>query len=45
MDFHTALREGGASIVTDTVETVTGKPPRSFEQFAREHAALFRGAR
>jgi uncharacterized protein YbjT (DUF2867 family) len=44
MDFHTALREGGASIVTDAVETMTGKPPRSFEQFAREHAALFRGA-
>ena len=42
MDFHAALREGGASIVTDTVESVTGKPPRSFEQFAREHAALFR---
>ncbi|HYY17042.1 MAG TPA: SDR family oxidoreductase [Gammaproteobacteria bacterium] len=44
MDFHAALREGGASIVTDTVESVTGKPPRSFEQFAREHAALFRSA-
>jgi uncharacterized protein YbjT (DUF2867 family) len=44
LDFHTTLREGGASSVTDTVETVTGKPPRSFEQFAREHATLFRGA-
>jgi uncharacterized protein YbjT (DUF2867 family) len=44
MDFHAALREGGASIVTDAVESVTGKPPRSFEQFAREHAALFRSA-
>ena len=44
MDFHTALREGGASIVTDTVETVTGKPPQSFERFAREHDALFRYA-
>jgi len=44
LDFHTALREGGASIVTDTVETVTGKLPRSFEQFAHEHAALFRDA-
>src|ERR687887_176533 len=44
MDFHAALREGGASIVTDTVESVTGKPPRSFEQFAHEHAALFRSA-
>jgi hypothetical protein len=44
MDFHAALREGGASIVTDAVESVTGKPPRSFEQFAREHADLFRSA-
>jgi uncharacterized protein YbjT (DUF2867 family) len=44
LDFHTALREGGASTVTDMVETVTGKPPRSFEQFAREHATLFRDA-
>jgi uncharacterized protein YbjT (DUF2867 family) len=44
MDFHTALREGSASIVSDTVEAVTGKPPRSFEQFTRDHAALFRGA-
>jgi uncharacterized protein YbjT (DUF2867 family) len=44
LEFNTALREGNASTVTDTVEAVTGKPPRTFEQFAREHAALFRGA-
>jgi uncharacterized protein YbjT (DUF2867 family) len=44
MDFHAALREGGASTVTGTVEAVTGKPPRTFEQFAREHAPLFGGA-
>jgi uncharacterized protein YbjT (DUF2867 family) len=44
MEFWTVLREGYAAEVTDTVEAVTGVPPRTFDQFAREHAALFRGA-
>jgi len=29
--------------VVDTVEKVTGNPPRSFRQFADDHAAAFRG--
>lgn len=43
VDFSTALGAGHASTVTDTVEAVTGKPPRTFEQFIREHVALFTG--
>jgi hypothetical protein len=43
VDFSTALGAGHASTVTDTVEAVTGKPPRSFEQFIREHVTLFTG--
>jgi uncharacterized protein YbjT (DUF2867 family) len=41
VDFSTALGAGHASTVTDTVEAVTGKSPRTFEQFIREHLALF----
>jgi uncharacterized protein YbjT (DUF2867 family) len=41
VEFSDALGAGHASTVTDTVEAVTGKPPRSFEQFIREHVALF----
>ena len=44
MEFTTALRDGFAAAVTDTVQTVTGQPARTFDAFAREHAALFRGA-
>jgi uncharacterized protein YbjT (DUF2867 family) len=43
VDFSTALRAGHASIVTNTVEAVTGKPARTFEQFIRDHLALFTG--
>jgi uncharacterized protein YbjT (DUF2867 family) len=43
VDFSTALRAGDASTVTDTVEAVTGRPPRPFEQFIREHVARFGG--
>jgi uncharacterized protein YbjT (DUF2867 family) len=43
VDFSTALAAGHASTVTDTIKTVTGKPPRTFEQFIREHMALFTG--
>jgi len=34
-----AIREGTEDRVTDTVERVTGRRPRSFEAFARAHAA------
>lgn len=37
-------REGGATEkTTRTVEELTGQPPHSFEQFARDHAAEFFG--
>ena len=35
------LREGRLSAVLPTVEQVTGKKPRSFEQFARDYAEAF----
>ena len=44
MEFATALRDGYAAAVTDTVPAVTGQPARTFDAFAHEHAALFRGA-
>jgi uncharacterized protein YbjT (DUF2867 family) len=43
MEFSTALGSGQASTVTDAVEAVTGNPPRTFDQFIREHVALFIG--
>ena len=36
-----AAREGVNSEVTGTVESLTGRPPRDFAAFAREHAAPF----
>jgi uncharacterized protein YbjT (DUF2867 family) len=44
MEFATALRDGYAAAVTDTVQAVTGQTARTFDAFAREHVALFRGA-
>jgi uncharacterized protein YbjT (DUF2867 family) len=44
MEFAAALRDGYAAAVTDTVQVVTGRPARTFDAFAREHAALFRDA-
>ena len=44
MEFATALRDGYAAVVTDTVQEVTGQPGRTFDAFVREYAALFRGA-
>lgn len=37
-----AIREGAEDRVTDTVLRVTGRPPRSFEAFARANAHVFR---
>jgi uncharacterized protein YbjT (DUF2867 family) len=37
----TMLRRGVAEQVTDDVEALTGARPRSFTEFAREHAHLF----
>jgi len=44
LESATALRDGYAAAVTDTVQTVTGQPVRTFDAFLHEHAALFRGA-
>src|SRR5262245_33056857 len=44
MEFATALRDGYAAAVTDTIQAVTGQPARTFDAFVREHAALFREA-
>jgi uncharacterized protein YbjT (DUF2867 family) len=35
------LREGAAEQVTTTVESLTGRAPRDFASFARDHADLF----
>ena len=36
-----AIRDGRATIVTDTVARVTGKQPKSFERWAKENASQF----
>ena len=35
------IREGALEQTTDTVRTLSGREPRTFAQFAREHAGLF----
>jgi uncharacterized protein YbjT (DUF2867 family) len=42
LELYGVVRGGYGATVTKVVEQVTGKPPRSFEAFAREHAAVFR---
>jgi uncharacterized protein YbjT (DUF2867 family) len=37
------LRHGGQSVVMDSVEVLTGRAPRPFAAFAREHSDAFRG--
>jgi uncharacterized protein YbjT (DUF2867 family) len=41
-ELYQAMRAGRFDTVTPTVETVLGRPARSFAQFAAEQAALFR---
>ncbi len=36
------FREGEGDVVTTAVQDVTGRPPRSFDEFARDHADAFR---
>jgi uncharacterized protein YbjT (DUF2867 family) len=36
-----AIRDGKMAVVKDTVEQVTGRKPRTFQSWAREHAARF----
>jgi uncharacterized protein YbjT (DUF2867 family) len=36
------VREGWTAAVSDAVRTLTGRTPRSFEQYAQDHAAAFK---
>ncbi|MBV8761715.1 MAG: SDR family oxidoreductase [Deltaproteobacteria bacterium] len=42
LEFCDAIKSGQAAAVTDTVQQLTGKPPRTFEAWAKENAAAFR---
>ena len=35
------IRQGGVEATTDAVHALTGREPRTFAQFARDHSALF----
>lgn len=37
------VREGWTAAVSDAVRTLTGRTPRSLEQYAQDHAAAFKG--
>jgi len=41
VELNTYARQGHASVVTDTVERITGRPARSLAQWARDHASAF----
>lgn len=41
MEVLTSLRRNEGAIVTDTVQRVTGQPPRTFEAWCREHIKAF----
>lgn len=40
---HGMYRQGQAAAVSDVVPTITGRPARSFDSFARDHAGAFAG--
>jgi uncharacterized protein YbjT (DUF2867 family) len=42
VELNTYARQGHASVVTDTVERVTGRPATTLEQWIHDHAAAFR---
>jgi NAD(P)H dehydrogenase (quinone) len=42
LEFTGMVRSGNAKMLSDTVQTITGKPPRTFVAWAKEHAAAFR---
>jgi uncharacterized protein YbjT (DUF2867 family) len=42
VELNTYARQGHASVVTETVERITGRPARTLEQWLRDHAAVFR---
>jgi hypothetical protein len=41
LELFAQVRAGRTTHVTDVVQKVTGKPPRSFEAWARENLAAF----
>jgi uncharacterized protein YbjT (DUF2867 family) len=41
VELNVYARQGHASVVTDTVERVTGRAPSTIEEWAREHAHVF----
>jgi uncharacterized protein YbjT (DUF2867 family) len=43
VESHTLFAAGHAATVTDEVAKVTGRPPRTFEQFAADHRLAFGG--
>lgn len=40
-ELNALAQAGHAGVVLDTIETVTGRPARSFRRFAEDHAAAF----
>jgi uncharacterized protein YbjT (DUF2867 family) len=44
IDLQQLYRNGGASAVTNDVEQVLARKPRSFEQFSRDYASVFQAA-
>jgi (4-alkanoyl-5-oxo-2,5-dihydrofuran-3-yl)methyl phosphate reductase len=42
LEFCKAIKAGQAATITDTVQKLTGKTPRTFEAWAQEYAATFR---
>jgi uncharacterized protein YbjT (DUF2867 family) len=44
IDLQQLYRNGGASAVTNDVEQLLGRKPRSFEQFSRDYASVFQVA-
>jgi uncharacterized protein YbjT (DUF2867 family) len=39
---YAPVREGWMAVVTDAVQTLTGRAPRSLEEYANDHAAAFK---
>jgi hypothetical protein len=42
MEFYSIIKAGRASQTTNVVEQITGRKPRSFSQFAKDHAKFFK---
>jgi uncharacterized protein YbjT (DUF2867 family) len=42
VELNAYARQGHASVVTDTVARLTGRPARTVEQWTRDHVAAFR---